>query len=324
MDFHNVGGGVASPEQLQKSIEESLSHYCSVRAAWGCHGAVLRLWEMFGLGTALLMIVLIVVLACTAAMRERGALPTGWAHAHKKCFCSTNNGAAEDQGDTTVLPSLHVINLQDNRGTCRRENIRRQLNSVNISVQFSPAFDKTKVRNDDRLAPNTAENPTDYRLSAGEVALVRSHAFLYEKLLASRDEYYLIAEDDIEVHPHFVRHLRMLCRELPENFDWIKLEYGNDEASARAVPDKRRIVALGPSEVESCAALYMVSRKGAALLLAVNPPARPWRAADGAMDPKWIALAGHRQPNAFLVQPPLAWQSANPQVQRSGTHRDDA
>ena len=59
---------------------------------------------------------------------------------------------------------------------------------------------------------------------------------------------------------------------------------------------------------------YLVSRKGARLLLKLNPPENPWRASDDAMDP-WAYLKHDKLrclPKLFDAVPCLSWQHQEP------------
>ena len=269
------------------------------------------------------------------------------------------------------LPLLHVINLRDERGATRRRHIDRTMRRVGMPYVFSPADDQRKVSDKDHLHPqplgsaslvfgSEIQRPTQFKLmmgnnmemvvaavendenalltsaglrnlTTGEVALVRSHSSLYQKLLNSQEDYILIAEDDINLNDKFVEHLRDLLGKLPPRFDWIKLggyvypgweRYGANKTESIA-EGKREIVPM-PDPVWCCTALYLISREGARLLLRTNNPQRPWRSADGAMELQWLQLISGRKPISYFVSPSLGWQEDDPQIQNSGTHRGDA
>ena len=70
-----------------------------------------------------------------------------------------------------------------------------------------------------------------------------------------------------------------------EDFDVIKLEYGDfDPSNVVGVPKDALTFHNGEEKWVHGSGFYIVSRKGAASILAGNPPTRSCMASDGAFD----------------------------------------
>jgi GR25 family glycosyltransferase involved in LPS biosynthesis len=144
-----------------------------------------------------------------------------------------------------------------------------------------------------------------------------SHNNIYKELLDSDEPWRLVAEDDIRVAEGFSECLASILGRLPAKWDWIKIEYSNGvapEKHLRRRPSDCRIELYDAlARPIHCAALYLVSRAGASLLLDVNGKGRTWCNADGAMDHYWIHLCTglSRTGRAYHVVPQLAWQDTS-------------
>lgn len=236
-----------------------------------------------------------------------------------------------DVGPATVaglptLARLHVINVADKRGLPRRKALASALAGLDWVLVDARLKDDVSAAN---LAavhalqrawlahPRNTARKSHYPLTKGEVALSLSHAEVYRDLLSgSAEPYRLVAEDDIRVCPGFASCLAGLLQRLPSDFDWLKIEYIDGETGGL---EKQRLRRPEECAIEAydayatplhCTALYLVSRAGAAHLLAANGQGRTWLPADGAMDAYWLGVCTGdcRAGRAYRVVPQLAWQ----------------
>lgn len=198
-------------------------------------------------------------------------------------FSSVHMDARWSEGQEKRLPKIHVINVAGQYGEGRRQNIAKTMGTypyelVAAHVPKTPIVQK--------------QGCNDFNMTQGNMALVRSHSSLYQRLLASEAPWIIIAEDDIELVSNFKSQLPSVLTQMRTiDFDIIKLEYCNKE------PMTSTNITIQTGQGDACTALYIVSREGAKLLLAVNPPETPCLVSDGAMDPPGHpdAWDGHRQ-----------------------------
>lgn len=233
-----------------------------------------------------------------------------------------------------VAPSLHVINVADARGDSRRSALRSALAGIDyVLIEAHLKEDITDEalravheRQKQWLAhERNVDKKQHVPLTQGEVALSLSHGRSYRALLASQEPWRVVAEDDIRVAEGFRECLHDVLTRLPPDFYWLKLEYQNGtapECHRRRRPDECRIEPYDAfTRPIDCAALYVVSRAGAALLLEANGQGRTWLNADGAMDQYWLELCMGRpcRGRTYHVVPQLAWQDRS--FGNDGSHR---
>ena len=223
---------------------------------------------------------------------------------HENVILKSYKGPLRYSQDHT--PTIHVINVAGKHGELRRKNIVRTTGSY--PYEFVAAHVPTIPIQQNKKCINEGV------LTQGNMALVRSHSSLYERLLKSEEPWMLIAEDDIELVSNFKIQIAAVTKKLPKHFDVIKLEYCNKE------PIVSRVAAIYERQGGPCTALYIVSREGAQLLLDINPPSMPCLNADGILDPfnHPAVYSGHRLIRIFHTVPPLGWQNKEKRIRNSG------
>jgi len=230
------------------------------------------------------------------------------------CIPTTKIESFWSQKDIVDTVKIFVINLKDDRGKHRRSLTMKEMRKHNLKFKFYPAIDKNSIK----IEKYPQRFPTQRQLTKGEVALALGHIDLYKKLLSSKDDYWLIMEDDIEMCDNFRESYRKVLQQLPENFDWIKLEYGARMKTNRNI-GKFKIKRY--KKAVCCTGCYLISRKGAEILIRTNTPV--WNASDGAMDIVQINQATSiNNVQSYIVDPCLANQSSNKKIQGMGSHRN--
>ena len=204
---------------------------------------------------------------------------------------------------------LYVINLEGPLGEERRNHIKNIMGKANINYILYPAHNK------DNINVSRYKKFKHRELSKGEIALSMTHNDLYKKLLNSRKDFMIIAEDDCTVRPNFKYYLNKVLNNLPNDFDVIKLEYikkfnedGNyNNKDNTDVPYDNSTELSFNTYLYPGAACYIISRKGAEYFLSLNEPI--WLPADGVFDKKWQNEKNmERNANTYYVTPQLAWQ----------------
>ena len=206
---------------------------------------------------------------------------------------------------------LLILNVAGPRGLARRNAVEHRLKHERcVRVHFIPC--KTTISEADMVGQ---------KRHPGEVLLVRSHAHLYRRLIKSGKEYAIVGEDDIAVISNFSVKLDHVLDHLPDDYDYVKLEWCTpwDPQSTHVDPQSNVMPTISPGQGGACSALYIVSSDGAKLLLDINPPLRPLWNADGAMDINNVPNP-LRPLRAYHVEPPMAWQDKSYAVQKSGGH----
>lgn len=219
-----------------------------------------------------------------------------------------------EQASDVPDPVAHIINVPGLKGARRREHVRIEFQKARYPYVLISAQRPTHANGTERTTGTNG-------LTLGEISLMQAHSRLYAQLLASEERFMLIGEDDISLCDDFANRVRTVLRNLPPNFDAVKLEYGNKSPKrfaslAREMISKLKIVqGMGGC----CTGLYITSRTGAELFLRENPPFEPVQTSDGILDPAHVLS---RDIVLLHVVPPLAWQDKSSFVQSSGSHRD--
>jgi glycosyl transferase family 25 len=102
--------------------------------------------------------------------------------------------------------------------------------------------------------------------SAAETACYASHIKAWDTLLASRNPYAMVIEDDAVLPPRLARLIKCIVAALPEHWDLVHL-YGDEGRATRplrAIDAERELVRY--SRAPAGAVGYLISRSGAAKL----------------------------------------------------------
>jgi len=208
----------------------------------------------------------------------------------------------------TNEPEIYVINVPGPIGEERRKHIQKVFSQANIKYTFYPGYNKNEI-NMDRYKKHKHRE-----LTKGEVALSMTHNDLYKKLLESDKEYMLIAEDDCTFRPNFKDYLTKILKNLPEDFDIVKLGYISNSINGKYNMEDNPLVPYhSDAEIKFNKNLnypgtecYIVSRKGAKFLLEINEPI--WLPSDGALDPFHHQVKLNKIGHIYYLEPPIAWQ----------------
>ena len=171
-----------------------------------------------------------------------------------------------------MTPPLVFINL--GRDAERRARIEKQLQSYKGEVQRLPAcwWRNLPPAEQDRLYSQSLNDAVYYKpLVDGEKGCYASHLKAWERLLASDDEMLVVLEDDALLLPQFNDVIQAIAR-LDEPWDMVKLIGRSREKvqSHTSLVGGTRLVTY--SRVPSMTSGYVVSRSGAAKLLAHRRP----------------------------------------------------
>ena len=204
---------------------------------------------------------------------------------------------------------FNVINVPGEMGQLRRDYIKDVFTKANINYILHPGYNKNEIK----VPSNTGITDGDYVLSM-------THNDLYKKLLASRDKYMLIAEDDCTFRPNFSVYLDKILNNLPVDFDVIKLGYiskfdengkYNTEDNPDVPYDDTTEIILKKDVFYYGTECYIISRKGAEYFLKLNEPI--WLVADWIFD-KTKQTKMDRLADVYYATPPLAWQGNVPVI----------
>jgi glycosyl transferase, family 25 len=171
-----------------------------------------------------------------------------------------------------MMPLLLYINLD--RDAARRDRIEKQLLQYEGAAQRLPACfwrDLPPVERS-RFYSSTLNNDTYYKpLQDGEKGCYVSHIRAWEQLLESNHEMLVVLEDDVVLLPQFSAIVGAITQ-LNEPWDMVKL-IGREREKARSqiqLTAGTRLVTY--SRVPSMTSGYVISRSGAAKLLAHRLP----------------------------------------------------
>jgi glycosyl transferase family 25 len=163
------------------------------------------------------------------------------------------------------LPPTYVVNLE--RSVDRREQITRDLQNLGIPFEIFAAVDGETLTGKelDVYSEQRARKEGGRALSRGEIGCALSHLRLYQKLLESDEEEFLILEDDAEVGWALVELLRNR-----ERFE-VGWEHINFCTDARTKPFGDRVWDIYRlakfSRMANGTVAYLLNRKGAEKLL---------------------------------------------------------
>ena len=204
-------------------------------------------------------------------------------------------------------PMFYIINVPGPMGEERRNYINNVFSKANIKYTFYSAYNKNKI--------TTERAESNSKLKKGQIALAMTHNDLYKKLLESNNKYMLIAEDDCTFRSNFKIYLNKVINNLPDNFDIVKIGYISNMGSGHSynMEDNPLVPYNSNTNIKFNDTLelpgtecYIVSRKGAKMLLEMNEPI--WMPSDGAMDRNHLNKKIKKSGNIYYLQPPLAWQ----------------
>jgi len=131
-----------------------------------------------------------------------------------------------------AYPNIYVINLDRNKD--RLENIKSYFESNQIQFERFTAVDgKSIISLEAQKTINNLRKSkypgSNHILSIGEIGCASSHLKLYEKLLASDQEYFIIIEDDVEFDKNFKLFLEQINKLSKIDFDVLFLGYFGSE-----------------------------------------------------------------------------------------------
>jgi len=140
---------------------------------------------------------------------------------------------------------------------------------------FYTLADQLFVEPQPRTLPTQFELEAPIRMSRAEVAVARSHIEVWRRIAQGPQEYALVLEDDVWIHPHFSRHLDEAWREISategkyEGVDILYVSYM--EATHGAPKSFMSSHVFRPLRGLWYLSGYILSRQGAAKLLSLLP-----------------------------------------------------
>ena len=200
---------------------------------------------------------------------------------------------------TAQIKGCKILVLNLARSPDRSARMEKSLSKLNVAYEFADATDGNALSADDyaKYSEPLANKVSGRPLSKGEIGCSLSHLKLYERLLESKDECYLILEDDVDIGIMLLEALKQR-----EHFphDWVFINFMTDKkgvAFGEPIFDIYRMTRF-PGRVNRTS-VNLVNRKGAKKLLSFAYPIR--LPADG--------LTGRIEMTGLIcygVQPPLA------------------
>jgi GR25 family glycosyltransferase involved in LPS biosynthesis len=88
----------------------------------------------------------------------------------------------------------------------RQENIKSQLNALDLSFEFFTGIDGRKLSNNELLEyydSNKANKYSGRDLTRGEIGCALSHKYIYKKMIADNIQRAIVLEDDITIDQEF-------------------------------------------------------------------------------------------------------------------------
>ena len=169
---------------------------------------------------------------------------------------------------------IFLINLD--RSTDRLMRIRSQLNALELPFERIAGIDGTKGLPDwarDQFMDGAAIRAG---LSAGEVGCYTSHLVIFSKMAERKLDTAIVLEDDAVLSDDFEQITREVLGAVPEGWDCIHLstDFKRPPFPIAPLGSDRHLVRYLRQPNNSAA--YIVSRAGAAKLLAPRPRVRPF------------------------------------------------
>ena len=168
------------------------------------------------------------------------------------------------------FPPTYVINLA--RSHDRRERISTELANLGVDFEIFDAVDGAELTEEDMALYSSTRSRRDggRELSVGEIGCALSHLRLYQKLVDSNDEEFLILEDDAEFG---MAGLEIVKRRDRFVSDWEHVNFCTD---ARTKPFGDRVWDIYRlarfSGMANGTVAYLINRAGAEKLLAHGFP----------------------------------------------------
>ncbi len=173
---------------------------------------------------------------------------------------------------TPLTLPLVYINLDED--TQRRSTIEAACAAVGVQAERLPATRWSRLNAEQQAALYSAGlNARSYfrPLLPGEMGCYASHIAAWQRLLASSAPALVVLEDDIEPRPDFAAVVNAIAA-LPAAWDMVKLIGREQERPATRRPLSGGYEWVSYRRVPSLTAGYVVSRRGAARLLATRVP----------------------------------------------------
>lgn len=165
-----------------------------------------------------------------------------------------------------------VLNLA--RSLDRRKRMMAMLDKLDVPYEFVEATDGNTLSAEDlaKYSEPLALKAEGRPLSKGEIGCALSHLKIYQRLLASEDECYLILEDDVDIGSKLIEIIKR--RELfPKDWEFINFMTDNRSiAFGESLLDEYRMTRF-PGNVNRCS-VNLVNRKGALRLTRIGYPVR--------------------------------------------------
>jgi len=168
------------------------------------------------------------------------------------------------------FPPTYVINLA--RSTDRRKRISAELSNLGIDFEVFDAVDGAQLTEEDMALYSSTRSRKEggRELGLGEIGCALSHLRLYQKLLQSHDDEFLILEDDAEFGIAGVEIVRRRDRFVT---DWEHVNFCTD---ARTKPFGERVWDIYRlahfSGMANGTVAYLINRAGAQKLLSHGLP----------------------------------------------------
>ncbi len=161
---------------------------------------------------------------------------------------------------------VYLINLACNKD--RLEAATKQINSLGVEFErFEAVYGKDLSEEEKKQYVNHFRwwCAVGYHILDGQIGCFASHSKIYQKLVASQDEYCCILEDDVVLDEKFVERLGDVERFLDVNKPQIILlsNHTNEICDTREI--KR-------CKTDLCSEGYVLTKKAAINLLKVNWP----------------------------------------------------
>lgn len=198
------------------------------------------------------------------------------------------------------FPPTYVINLA--RSSDRRERISTELTNLGVDFEIFDAVDGFQLTDEDMALYSRARSRREggRELSVGEIGCALSHLRLYQKLVSSNHDEFLILEDDAEFG---VAGREIVKRRDRFVADWEHVNFCTD---ARTKPFGDRVWDIYRlarfSGMANGTVAYLINRAGAEKLLAHGLPVA-YAADDLTGSTKVTGL------NSYGVFPPVATYS---------------
>lgn len=168
------------------------------------------------------------------------------------------------------LPPVYVINLA--RSADRRARISAELTGLGVEFEVFEAADGSQLSDEEMALYSSplSRKKNGRELSVGEIGCALSHLRLYQKLLDSSEEAFLILEDDAEFG---IAGVEILRRRDQFSSDWELVNFCTD---ARTKPFGDRVWDIYRlahfSGLANGTVAYLINRAGAKKLLSHGFP----------------------------------------------------